>query len=248
MSSQLKLIQLNIEFGKHIDQTLPFFTEQQADVVCLQELPQHLVHKFEEVLGATSVYTPMALYQGEVRGVGIFSKYPITKHTAEQYGGNREKESLSVFDQSSYEARHNTSRFILLTSEIEKDAAVFHIATTHFPVTERGSVTDFQRQDMQALLRLLKEKEEFVLTGDFNAPRGGEIFAALAAVYKDNMPQQYKTSIDINLHRHGKTSAHELADKMVDGIFSTPAYQVSDVQIISGVSDHCAFVATIAKD
>ncbi len=39
----------------------------------------------------------------------------------------------------------------------------------------------------------------------------------------------------------------ELADKMVDGLFTTPAYRASDVRLQFGVSDHVAIVATIEK-
>jgi hypothetical protein len=35
--------------------------------------------------------------------------------------------------------------------------------------------------------------------------------------------------------------------KMVDGLFSTPGYLVSDVELHSGVSDHMAITANVAK-
>ena len=69
----------------------------------------------------------------------------------------------------------------------------------------------------------------------------------LAAKYKDNVPVQYKTSIDVALHRLGKERPEEFADKMVDGIFSTPLYEVKNVEMKGGVSDHCALVATVTK-
>jgi|GEM_PF-5115909 hypothetical protein len=40
----------------------------------------------------------------------------------------------------------------------------------------------------------------------------------------------------------------ELMDKkMVDGVFSTPEYEVSNVQLHSGVSDHLAITGDISK-
>ena len=59
--------------------------------------------------------------------------------------------------------------------------------------------------------------------------------------FKDNIPLRYTTSIDPNLHRAG---ALEL---MVDGLFSTPGYVVSDVALHSGVSDHCAITCAISR-
>ena len=91
-----------------------------------------------------------------------------------------------------------------------------------------------------------------MLCGDFNAPRmyegkPGEIFAMLAAKFKDNIPAIYETSIDVSLHRNGKTNAQELSDKMVDGLFTTPAYEASDVVLHPDISDHYAISATITR-
>lgn len=245
MAAPLKLIQLNIEHGKHLERTLPFLREHAPDVVCLQELNEDLMPEFEKTLQASGVFEPMCLYQGKVQGIGIFSKYLIVRQKAIRYGGSSEK--LPAYDNTSFETKHDSLRFSLLVADIEKEGELFRIGTTHFPVTEHGKATDFQRKDMQNLLSILREQGELVFTGDFNAPRGGEIFSKLAAEYRDTVPPQYKTSLDIALHRNGKEFPHELADKMVDGIFSTPGYMVSDVALIHGVSDHCAIVATVAK-
>ena len=94
---------------------------------------------------------------------------------------------------------------------------------------------------MKALLAHLNGTGEFVLCGDFNAPRGGEMFAELSSRYTDNVPASYLSSLDPKLHRAGNL------ERMVDGIFTTPTYLVSDVEMYSGISDHCAFTATLQK-
>jgi hypothetical protein len=96
-------------------------------------------------------------------------------------------------------------------------------------------------------MQILGTMGEFVLGGDFNAPRGGEMFSVLSSAYTDNIPLQYKTSLDLTLHRAARERGPQLGDKMVDGLFSTPAYSVSDVRLVDGVSDHMAVVATISK-
>ena len=93
---------------------------------------------------------------------------------------------------------------------------------------------------VKRLLACLEPEEEFTLCGDFNAPRGGEIFTALAMRYQDNIPLEYASSIDGNLHRKGPLPY------MVDGLFTTPSYIASDVSLQSGVSDHCAILATVS--
>jgi endonuclease/exonuclease/phosphatase family metal-dependent hydrolase len=94
---------------------------------------------------------------------------------------------------------------------------------------------------MKNLLALLAKTPELILCGDFNAPRGGEIFKMLADKYKDNIPPEYDSSLDTELHRIGK-----IKKLMVDGLFTTSAYIVSDVKLSEGVSDHKAVTAIIS--
>ncbi len=240
----IKLIQLNIERGKHMEVTLPFVVQAQPDVLCLQELERRFVPEFEQAVGP-GIFVPLRLMQGEEEGIGIFSRHPIASHSAVQYSAGASE--IQEFDGSSYDANYASSRFILLVADIEAQQGRFRIGTTHFPVTPKGSVTAYQREDMDRLLVELAKLEELVLVGDFNAPRGGEIFSRLADAYTDHVPAEYKTSLDIARHRNGKDHARELADKMVDGIFSTPGYRVTNVRLQDGVSDHCAIVAEVAK-
>ena len=181
-------------------------------------------------------------------GTCIISRIPIRESVVEYYHGDPNAVPNAIDrpedfpDDAAVAASINCALSLV---DIEKDGAVFSVATTHFLWSRGGRLNMYQRASMRKLLRLLEKAGEFVLTGDFNAPRGGEIFGMLATKYKDNVPSRYKTSIDASLHRAGKEHAGELADKMVDGLFSTPAYVVSNVELISGVSDHCAIVANV---
>ena len=82
-------------------------------------------------------------------------------------------------------------------------------------------------------------RSRLVLCGDFNAPRGGEIFTRLATQSRDNVPSHYVTSIDPKLHRAGPLQL------MVDGLFSTDGYRLSEVVLHNGVSDHCTITAVV---
>jgi len=249
MSASLKLISLNIERSKHLDVVLPFLKEQQADVVCLQEVMERDLSTLADAAGTLAQFVPMTLHSQEMppgmMGVGIFSRLPVRASDVRYYGGD--PAHLPELDQRDM-TTWNNKNFPLASCEIIKNDTVFKVATTHFRWTPDGEPDDDQRQGIVRLLGLLATTGEFVLTGDFNAPRGGEIFSMLAGKYTDNVPPKYVTSLDIQLHRAGKTKPHELATKMVDGIFSTPTYVISDVELISGVSDHCAIVAAVSKN
>ena len=242
MGVPLKLVSLNIEKDRHLDRIVPFLSEQMPDVFCAQEVYESSIPVIAEALsGAAYVYAPMTGRPKEsppqMQGVAIFSRLPVKAQSVRYYVGRPD----TVPDSDDNDPlTYNASNRMVVLCDIEKEGNLFRIGTTHFTWTPDGEPTDEQRSDMKALLTLFDGAEEFVLAGDFNVSRGGELFGVLAQRYKDNVPPQYTTSIDGNLHRRGQLN------RMVDGIFSTPSYTVSDVEMISGVSDHCALVAQIS--
>ncbi|MEK7601009.1 MAG: endonuclease/exonuclease/phosphatase family protein [Patescibacteria group bacterium] len=250
MPVSIKLISLNIERSKHLDRIVPFLEAEKADVVCVQELLQHDASRIAAAIGAVDfIFTPMSRLKfggvpGALYGTGTFLRIPVVARGEQYYVGqagtipeSRATELLTYNDE--YRA--------IAWVDVEKGGAVFRIATTHFTWTPDGSASDEQRRDMRELMRVLGTMESFVLAGDFNVPRGGEIFSMLSSAYTDNIPPQYKTSLDLTLHRAARERGHELENKMVDGLFSTPAYTVSGVRLVGGVSDHMAVVATVSK-
>lgn len=100
-----------------------------------------------------------------------------------------------------------------------------------------------QHADFARLKHLLAERSDYVLCGDFNAPRGGPIFSRFCDELGliDHLPADVTTTIDARFHYAG---ALELA---VDTIFAAPHYAVTDVQVIEGISDHKGIVAHIAR-
>ena len=245
----IKLISVNIERSKHLERVLPFLEKEQPDVVCLQELHERDKSRFEALLGAASFYAPMTRLPEEdcPTGIAILSRLPMKEQRIEFYRGPLS--AIVEFDATTSDTKYATEQAMFLRTDIEDatDGSTYRIGTTHFTWTPDGLPDEHQRQDLQKLLPIIENASEIVFAGDFNAPRGGEIFSALASRWTDNIPPLYETSIDVNLHRAGKTKPHELKDKMVDGLFTTPAYFASDVKLVSGVSDHCAIVAYITK-
>lgn len=245
----IQLISINIERDKHLNRVIPFIQGERPDVLCLQELNEKDMPLFVETMKSKShKFAPMLRHTKEpgrpAVGVGIFSRFPMAVFHEYYYVGSREK--LPEMDHDMQPTDWGSpANDVLLVAEIPRHTAVFRIATTHFTWSPRGEATNKQRQNVRTLLDAALPLGELILCGDFNAPRGGEIFSFLADHYKDNIPPRYKTSIDIALHRAGEERPDELADKMVDGLFTSPGYRTSDVRIESGISDHCAVVGKI---
>ena len=243
--SSLSLISLNIEKDKHFDQVLPFLESKQSEIACFMEVFEADVPKLEHACHGTAVFAAMNKQENPrgvmALGITIVSRLPLTNIRIAYYAGPEGDPGL--FDDRDMYTKFATMRYLVLLVTVEKGSQLFRIATTHFPWTPKGVVADFQRMALIKLGKALAEEGELILCGDFNAPRGGEIFTGLASTWKDNIPLEYQASLDPALHKAGQ----EVADKMVDGLFTTPYYRATGVELISGLSDHCAVTATIER-
>src|SRR3989338_5627808 len=197
----LKLISINIEMWKHLDLVIPFVVREAPDVVCIQEPLEDDIPKFEKAFSGSIHFAPMEKFLTpnglQVTGVGLLSRVAARDASRAYYIGAEGR--IIEYDMTSEQTRHETESCSVVFSTFDKDDASFKIGTTHFTWSEDGQPSDFQRTNMRKLLAILETSEEFVLTGDFNAPRGlpgqgGEIFSMLADKYKDNVPSHYTTS------------------------------------------------------
>ena len=243
MTDSITLVSLNVERRRHLDTVEEFLKARMPDIVCFQELAEEDVGHFTKLLGASSLYAPMTKEterDGDVvtHGLALLSRLPINHSSITYYVGKKETLPTSREENS---GTYNNANRPLIVANVGTGSRECTIATTHFTWSPDGKVTDEQKKDMQRLLELLASETELVLSGDFNAPRGGEMFAALASRYKDNIPEEYTTSLDQALHRAAPI------EKMVDGLFTTSHYKVDNVELVSGVSDHQAISASISR-
>ena len=242
-TGELTLASVNVERSKHIPRVLAFLGRRAPDLVCLQELVPDDIQPLGRELGyAHHYFLPMCRFPEPAGprpvGVGVLSRHAFASVEDICYGGGGN--GADVLDRSSEESRFRTNRYSVALVGVTVNGARFSIGTTHFPWTDNARICDFQRTACDALIDRLKGRP-LVLCGDFNAPRGTEIFDRLAAQWTDNIPPDVATSIDPLLHRAGPLQL------MVDGIFSTGDYEVSEVELHQGVSDHCAVTATVRR-
>jgi len=267
MSTQpLKLISLNIEKHKHISPVLNFLKQENSDVICLQEIFVETFEMFKKELGMQGEFTKQVLWETEDKvaheeGVAILTRFPITNSISIPYTPPGSKNSLPLSKDIVPTTNQKDKGFVneyrdgkLLVVDIKAGDKIFKFATTHFTWGYYGRFDkekkefvfdiverDIERQmkNLQKLLAIFDELGELVFTADLNAPRGEKVFDTLAQKLKDNIPEHYKTSIDASLHQAGTLPL------MVDGLFTTPGHEASNVTLKSGVSDHLAVVANI---
>lgn len=243
----LKLLHINIERDKHHARYAPLVGSFRPDVAMMQEVLEDDIPTVQGILGMKHIaYAPLCLHPADgnprVTGNLLASHAPLNNLREIVYAGNGSgRDYVDPLKQATDPA--TPIRYPLLTAEINHQGQTYRVATTHFPWTPNGEANDIQRNAITNLLKELSAFPSLILTGDFNAPRGKEIFAKLAEAYRDNIPPHYICSLDKSLHRAGNA----LPDYMVDGLFTTPDYVAEDVKLHSGVSDHMAVTATIRK-
>lgn len=238
----LKLFSLNIEGSKHIERWLPVVLSAEYDVVCLQEVFLKDMPLIADAIKMKGYFCRMLDVAEENRykitpngkwGLGLFIRHPhITPH-AFYYSGT---EQVKIFHEPEDASR------VIFTTEVSKDGQTYRIATTHFTWTPDGESTELQRQDFLQLSGIIAKHSDWVLCGDFNAPRGKKTFSWFTQLFKDNLPAEIQSTIDPVLHIKG--AELQLA---VDTIFSTPEYQVNNCKMMCGLSDHCGLEAEIAR-
>lgn len=236
--AKISFISLNIETNRHLDRVTNLIKKTSPDVICLQEVINIDLPVLATELGYDFEYAPMGhsfLVNGEMLGIAILSKGKLNQVKREHYVGN--ENSLPIQENAEVD-EHNRC---LLHGVYEKGGVKFHIGNTHFPKSPNGETDERQREVFKDFLPILMQYDDFMFSGDFNAPRGKEIFTWISEKFIDNIPQEYTTSIDKNLHRAGDLQL------LVDGLFSTPQYHMTNVRLVDGVSDHLAILAEIEK-
>lgn len=239
----LKLISLNIEGNFHLDKVIPFLVQESPDVICLQEVFKTNLSLLENKLSMRAHFYPMADVDkphplnfpqlGKI-GLAILTHLPSSPPKHQHYKKSRSQLPFIGY-QSDLENR------LVLWTTLKKDRQNFTIATTHFTWAMPNDADKNQAPSLKKLLKILKTIPEFILCGDFNAPRGQKTFDCLATHYQDNIPLHITTTIDPQLHRKKNLKL------VVDGLFTTPHYSTKNVKIQSGLSDHCAIIANIYK-
>lgn len=245
-------ISLNIEGNKHYPQWVSFVKKQAADVVCLQEVLEPDLPELSEQLGFKYyIFTPMArMLHGHPQGQAILTHVKPTSSQVIPYaGGGTGTTPIEryVAEYENMDAYMASTKFTLLVADIPHQEQTVRVITTHYPWTPNGSQPcSAQRGALPRLLTSLgelKKQGDFVLCGDFNMPRGYELFDELTRHYTDNIPPHYTCSLDLERHR----APTDVATYMVDGLFTTPGYEANNVTLHSGVSDHMGITAQIRR-
>jgi len=235
----IKLITLNIEGRKHLKRVIPFLEEENADVICLQEVFERDYLEIKNKLNLNGSYSPMSnrttpnKYYDQLFGKwGVCLLTKLKEFEIEEYYYRGKGDSPQF---------HNiwSDDRVLVYGTFKKNDKKYLIGTTHFCFTPDGQADNDQRKYFKKLISFLKKFNNFILAGDFNAPRGREIFTKFTKYFKDNLPKETTSTLDTKYHQMKNLRL------VVDTIFTKGTYSVENIKLIKGLSDHKALVGKI---
>lgn len=245
----MKIVSLNVERNKHLDTVIPFLQREKPEVLCLMEVMELSVPTIASSLGMHATFAPLTILNGweeDVRGcvlgTALLTREPHTVLGIPYYHGDGNNLGTLNEKYSDEEAHAAIARPVILaevhgTISCTVGVIYFTYSTSY---TVNGQPDDAQRESLQKLLSILTPYQDLLLCGDFNIPRGTELYDVLCAHFTDTIPLTYESSLDPVLHRkHG-------LKYVVDYMWTRGAYTVEGVTLHSGISDHCAVVGTVA--
>lgn len=242
------LVQLNIEGDKHLPLVTDFLHQQNADILCLEEVFRGDIPHIAS--GYAAEFLPMFVdvrSDGtyDERGIALCTKTPC--RTSERAYYYRAQEALQVFDRTNEQTKQATVQHGLLVGEVAPNVRV---GVVHHTWTQNGDApNEHQKRDTAALLSLIQTLPPMIVCGDFNIPRAqSELYRVLTSILEDCVPATYTSSMYVPLHRvrNDPYRAQQIKDFMVDYVFRAKnAPAVSDVEMHCGMSDHCALSARV---
>lgn len=235
----IKLLTLNVEADRHLERVEATIAEHLPDLVCLQEALESDCARLASVGGYEvrfSISTHLPNRVGDKRnwGVAVLSRVPLRGQHEHYYS---EDARIRVVREP------NDVRRVVVMTELERLGQTYRIATTHFTWSPDGQIIELQVADFGRLKQALSAYPDYVLCGDFNAPRGREMFGKFERELSliDHLPAHVTSTLDPRFHRAPQL---QLA---VDTIFATPEYRVTDTRVLGGISDHKGILARIER-
>jgi len=259
----LKIVTLNCGRGnKHLQETVAFLNGCDADIACLQDIRKEHIPELTQKFGYAGHFAPMTnhLVAGGGRslvGIGIFSRsHEFISINTRAYLGRvspvADLQGIEV-DAEGNSMNHDlelvraTESRLAIFVEVDFAGKLLILGTTHGTWVKGGQPDNDQRISMGILASVmarLREGRGFVMAGDFNFSRGGEIYKSFVpeARVLDMMLERIVTTLDpVNHPLKGKVNV------VSDYVFSSGMVQVENVEAHFGVSDHAALTATITR-
>ncbi len=238
----ISFFSLNIEADRNLDNVRDYLKTNTPDVVFMQEVYKVHAEELAAQFGYHLTFAPHVdfnIYEHIFKPLGEWGIATLTKIRPATVQIDYYSEPPVVIPHEFMKTLKHPRA--LIVSEIESDGVYYYFANTHFTWALTTDADVAQYPDYLRLQELLDKVPSFVLAGDLNANRGSRVYQELASRYIDHLPKSVESTIDPILFRKPELKL------VVDHLFSTPDYKIDNVQVISGLSDHCGITCTVSK-
>ncbi len=234
--SRLSILQWNVWYLEDIHNIAKFLDHNKADIICLQELTinfdkQDNIHTpnfIAEKLGYHAYFQEITFAGKELKlANAIFSKYPfISSRTVwinqEQGSGDYDDENRAY-----------------LEVVIELAGVKLTVGTVHMSYTHAFEPSKRKLQETDALVKAISNnKNNFILTGDFNAQPNSEVIRRIQECVVELGPDYSQNTWTTNPFSYNGFEANDL-DYRLDYIFGTQDIKVKSANILATeASDH----------
>lgn len=238
----LSFLSLNIEADRHLDVIAAYIAKVQPDVIQFQEIYRIHAEAWATQFGYSCTFVPhvdFTVAEHIFKPLGEWGIATLTKKVPRSvWHGYYSAEPHTIPHEFMKVMKHPRA---LLMTELEADGTIYTFGNTHFTWAMPDQADQVQAADFARLQAYLHTYPSFVLSGDFNAPRGSLVWNELSREYITWVPESVESTLDPVLFRKPGLKL------VVDHLFSTPDYVCDEVQVLTGLSDHCAITATVSK-
>jgi endonuclease/exonuclease/phosphatase family metal-dependent hydrolase len=242
----VSVLQWNIWCNEDIRHTAQVLKEQNADIVCLQELTINYKAQtikdtpayIAEQLGYNYHYKELPIMSTDGDALtftnGIFSRFPIIN---KRFVWTNEPRGSGGYDDE-YRA------YVEITLDV--NGKKVSVGTTHMSYTDRFEITPNKRYETDRLVEeLATHKDRFIFAGDLNATPDSYTVQAVKKHLQDAGPPADEKTWTTKPFSYNGFEEHDLNWRL-DYVFTTKDLHVASCQTISTeYSDHLPLKATI---
>ncbi len=245
----LKILQWNVFYKEDVDKIVAEIKRIDPDIVCAQELIQHLsktpqidtAKEIAEKLNYEYVYQTANTWTGrdvkEAQGNAIFSKHPILSSSYH---------FLQPLNSNPPDAEHEGR--VYLEVNIAVHDTELQIGTTHLSYSHKFQITDHRKKEINNLLEILtKKKQKYVFTADLNSTPDSYTITEILKIQDVKNPgpdfgENTWTTKPFDYHGFKEDALRW----RLDYVFTTQDLNVIDSKIIAtDVSDHLPILLEI---